>query len=720
MTAHLAPPRLAPGSSVLIFGRRHIVQGFTRTGRAFLPADDPDAELVEYSIGRQLELIRQHQLTSDVSLKVVPEHVRLNLKRDLSAFSESQRMEATARFAYCRSIYELPLAQRDKAAHVTPALARVAETDVGAMITPPSFRLARDWYNRWVACGLDLRALVPATAKRGNRDARYEDWVYEEIDRAIDEVHANRTKGSISQTLKRARQRIRLRVAEDKLKLPGFSKEVIGRGVIEDRIASLGHYELLAKQYDEKEAKRQLRMIAAGPSGEYPLKEVEIDHTVIDMMIRHNNVVIGRPYITALIDRYSRMILGFTITFVPPSWVSVMEALRQAVMPKDELLNSIVEMTGVSFEFDWPCWGSPDRLFVDQGAEFLSSSMAAAEAALNMKLVQMPKARGDLKGKIESWFHSKNQQITHRVEGTTFSNPQKRGKYDPRNLAIIGFEEFKMIVLRWVVDVHNAQKHSGTGECPIKAWQIGIAKVGPKPPPPPELLSPLVGLVVPRKLLQSGVSYKRLRFNSAEFQALRARLPKNSHVEVRLDPLDLTKAYVLDPVRLDWVIGYCVSEEAASKLTLSQYEYVRKVNSDQRVVDEDFELKLARGEQKARDLIDAAHRRNGVPPKQIVALVTQGARPSDHIHGTRTDLTESEGRMGSHDLDLPLLSPPPDPVGPYRQKVLMPPNPYPPKGPDGSFDGAWREPTAVAPSQNMAPAAEQLDKPKTFPGRRRG
>ncbi|MFC3694187.1 hypothetical protein ACFOWB_18340 [Chenggangzhangella methanolivorans] len=718
MTVRLAPPRMAPGSTVLIYGRRHTVQGFTRTGRSFLPADDSEAEPVEITFDRQIELIRQLKLTSDISYQTIPDSVRINLTRDLSVFGDVARMEATARFAYCRAIHELPWAHRDKSAHVGPALARVAETEIGKTIAQPSFRLAREWYNRWVGCAFDIRALIPSTSKRGNKEARYDDWVYAEIDKAILEVHANCTRGSISQTLKRARQLVRLKVDKEGRKLPGKSKHILGRGVVEDRIAKMGHYELVARQWDEKEARRQLRMIGAGPDGKYPLAEVEIDHTVIDLMVRHNDIVLGRPYITALIDRYSRMILGFTISFVPPSWVSVMEALRQAVMPKDALLNDVYEATGVSFEFDWPCWGAPDQLFVDQGAEFLSISMAAAEAALNMKLVQLSKARGDLKGKIESWFHSKNQQITHRIPGTTFSNPQKRKNADPKTFAIIGFDEFKTVVLRWVVDVHNAQEHSSTGQCPIKAWQEGMRKVGPKPPPPMELLSPLVGLVVQRRLLQSGVSYNRLRFNSIEFQALRARLPKNSRVEVRIDPLDLTQAYILDPDTLDWVVGHCVSEDSASKLTLAQYNFVRKASAEQKIVDEDYELKLARGEQKVRDAINGAHRRSGVPPKQIVALVTQGTRPSEHIHRNRTDPTESESRMGSHDFDGPVLSPAPDPAGPYREKVLMPVDPYPTKRSDGEPVGSWRPPATIPPLVEAA-ATEQPREERTFTGRRR-
>lgn len=227
----------------------------------------------------------------------------------------------------------------------------------------------------------------------------------------------------------RARELIRVRAAVEGLQLPALSKHVVGRKAIETAIAKRGYWEILVRREDRKEAERLMRLKGAGPQGEYPLDEVEADHTLIDLMVRENGVVLGRPWLTILLDRYSRMIIGFSIAFTPLSWLAVMEALRHAVLHKEEELKRWEAYQGTSFVFDWPCYGVPDTLVVDRGAEFLSSSMAATAAALNMKIVPLPKASGDKKGKVESKFHRMNKALFHKLDGTTMSNVQKRGRY---------------------------------------------------------------------------------------------------------------------------------------------------------------------------------------------------------------------------------------------------------------------------------------------------
>lgn len=56
-----------------------------------------------------------------------------------------------------------------------------------------------------------------------------------------------------------------------------------------------------------------------------PLKQVQIDHTIIDLMVIDdiNRQPIGRPYITVAIDVFSRCLIGILITLEAPSSVSL-------------------------------------------------------------------------------------------------------------------------------------------------------------------------------------------------------------------------------------------------------------------------------------------------------------------------------------------------------------------------------------------------------------
>lgn len=62
------------------------------------------------------------------------------------------------------------------------------------------------------------------------------------------------------------------------------------------------------------------------------LERVEVDHTPLDVIVinERTGLADGRPTLTLLLCRHSRMVLGFSIGFEPPSELSVMRALRHA------------------------------------------------------------------------------------------------------------------------------------------------------------------------------------------------------------------------------------------------------------------------------------------------------------------------------------------------------------------------------------------------------
>ena len=143
-----------------------------------------------------------------------------------------------------------------------------------------------------------------------------------------------------------------------------------------------------------------------------------------------------------------------------------MEALRVAVLPKDELLASI----GASFHPEWDCFGVPDCLYCDNGPEFRSTSMKATEAVLGMRIVDVEPGRPDLKGKIERWLRTLNRDGA-LATGNDLSNPLDRLHYDSAGKAILTLADVKWIIARWIVDIYNQKPHSVTGEVPAERWE---------------------------------------------------------------------------------------------------------------------------------------------------------------------------------------------------------------------------------------------------------
>jgi len=67
------------------------------------------------------------------------------------------------------------------------------------------------------------------------------------------------------------------------------------------------------------------------------LQRVEIDHSPLKVVVGTEAGPIGQPWLTILIDYYSRLVVGFCLGFEPPSYAVIMEALRHAILPKTYL-----------------------------------------------------------------------------------------------------------------------------------------------------------------------------------------------------------------------------------------------------------------------------------------------------------------------------------------------------------------------------------------------
>ena len=106
------------------------------------------------------------------------------------------------------------------------------------------------------------------------------------------------------------------------------------------------------------------------PNADFPLAVVQIDHTEVDIILvddTHRRPV-GRPWLTFATDVYSRMITGYYLSFDPPSATSVGLCVAHSVLPKEEWLT----LHGV--EAQWPVWGFPRTIHVDNGADFRSQT----------------------------------------------------------------------------------------------------------------------------------------------------------------------------------------------------------------------------------------------------------------------------------------------------------------------------------------------------------
>jgi len=212
------------------------------------------------------------------------------------------------------------------------------------------------------------------------------------------------------------------------------------------------------------------------PGADTPLSVVQVDHTLLDIILVDDihRQPIGRPWLTLLIDVFSRMVLGFYISFDPPGNLSLGLCLAQAFLPKEKWLAKF------GIETTWPCWGLPRTIHADNAKEFRGNMLKKACKEYGIDLEWRPVATPHYGAHIERLLGTLNDEI-HSAPGTTFSNPGQRGEYDSDAESAMSLAEFEKWFTILCVEVYHQRPHSELGMLPIAKWQEGILGSAKKP-----------------------------------------------------------------------------------------------------------------------------------------------------------------------------------------------------------------------------------------------
>lgn len=272
------------------------------------------------------------------------------------------------------------------------------------------------------------------------------------------------------------------------------------------------------------------------------LEQVQIDHTIIDLMIVDDisRKSIGRPYLTVAIDVFSRCLIGILITLEAPSAVSVGLCLAHAVSDKRPWLEKL----GVDVE--WPMTGKPLSLYLDNAVEFKSEALRRGCEQHAIILNYRPPGQPHYGGIVERVIGTLMQKV-HEIPGTTFSNPIQKGEYNSEAKAVLTLNELE----RWLVlaiSHYHGTIHKGLKQTPASKWLDGIAEFG-NPYTVKYPRSFLIDFlpVLRRKINRDGFIIDHITYYSdilKSWIANRENLPK---FIIRRNPLDLSRIWILEP-----------------------------------------------------------------------------------------------------------------------------------------------------------------------------
>jgi putative transposase len=243
----------------------------------------------------------------------------------------------------------------------------------------------------------------------------------------------------------------------------------------------------------------------------------QADHCLLDIWLWNEQGKPARPWLTIIIDDYSRAIAGYFLTFQEPSAVNTALTLRQAIWRKSDP--------------HWHMCGIPRQFYTDHGSDFTSRHLEQVCIDLKMELIfsQVGVPRG--RGRIERFFQTVNQLFLCDLVGYAPSGA-------PQPKPTLTLAAFASQLHTFLVEHYNQRIHGETGVAPQERWEAGGFL--PHMPASLEQLDLLLLTVAkPRRVQQDGIRFQGLRYMDL---ALAAYVGED--VEIRYDPRDMAEIRV--------------------------------------------------------------------------------------------------------------------------------------------------------------------------------
>lgn len=196
--------------------------------------------------------------------------------------------------------------------------------------------------------------------------------------------------------------------------------------------------------------------------GERPFHIAHIDHTELDIELIDSKTGknLGRPWLTILMDAFTRKILAIYITLSQPSKITGMMVLRECVRRHNRL---------------------PQILVVDGGKDFSCIYFETLLALFEVNKKTRPPAKARFGSVLERLFRTNDTQFIHNLQGNTKITKNVRQvtkSNNPRNLAIWDLKSLYIRLTEWAYEVYNNTEHSALGQSPNEAFVQGNLNSG--------------------------------------------------------------------------------------------------------------------------------------------------------------------------------------------------------------------------------------------------
>jgi putative transposase len=441
---------------------------------------------------------------------------------------------------------------------------------------PPSTRTLRRWGRDFIGAGEDIRGLISSDKSKGNYNRKFTDdpfdneLILETINNCIDELYLTTQQNSIQAVVDLVEYRIdkinEHRSENNKLPIPSYI-------TVYHIIAQLDEYEVDKARKGERYANEKHKTLQKGPEPTRPLERVECDDTKTDLLVidPETSLALGRPWLMVLIDCFTKMILGYFLSFYPPSHVTVAMAMKHAIRPKNYVKEKYPDIVN-----SWDTYGLIDVLVIDNAKHWYGKGLEDACYQTGTDMQYAPVRIPWFKGAIERLLRTIHSSLIHKQPGTTFSNIFEKGDYDPEKHAVIWLDLLDEILHKWIIDIYSRSIHSGIQDIPAERWKNSIIKFPPALPPAHTDLDIIFGKVTYRKISGTVIHFKNLEYSDSVLSTIKPDSKNDDRVKIKYDPTDMGLIYVYDAFWCRYVPVPAVDQVYAKGLTEWQHEIICK------------------------------------------------------------------------------------------------------------------------------------------------
>lgn len=252
------------------------------------------------------------------------------------------------------------------------------------------------------------------------------------------------------------------------------------------------------------------RRTAARPNGQW-----QADHTLLDIAVLGKAGALVRPWLTVVLDDYSRAVAGYTLFTGAPSAEQTALALHQAI--------------NIKTNPGWPVYGLPDVLYSDHGSDFTSERLERVCLDTHIRLIHSRVGVPQGRGKIERFYGTITTELLPHLPG----HIPHGTKGAPATTPALTLEQLDGILEQFIVTEYNGRPHSQTRQIPVQRW--GVSGFIPRAPAHPEDLDLLLlTAAATRKVQRDGIQFASTRYVSPVLAAY-----VGEQVTVRFNPRDV-------------------------------------------------------------------------------------------------------------------------------------------------------------------------------------